>query len=193
MDAWEINEYIRLHEAFISYGINRIKRAFSKMGRRYNASDLEDYAQELRIVEYKCLQHFSPRYNTTIRTYIESSIGKYVLGIVRTQHKEKHTKLYYSAYFSDKVESGDGYQELIDTVADDQLPDEPRLDSVILSEGLLSLLPEAEREMVQYWIDWISYESIGEMYGIGIWEARYSIVKIIGKLRKVVDTQLEVS
>lgn len=187
MNESEINRYIKLHEGSIRLGLNQLKRSLREMGRRCTKDDLDDVAQELRIVEYKCLLHFKPYYHTRLQTYIDSSIQKYVYGLVRTQCKQKHTDIYNSASLSDPVHSGECSETLLDTIIDDKLHSEPRLDAVIFSDSLMALLDPPMRARVQAWLDGMTYQDIGLSEGVTGEAERQSIAKGIDRLRELVD------
>jgi RNA polymerase sigma factor (sigma-70 family) len=189
MNEYEINKYIKTHPGSINFGIKQFKRSMTEMGRRYSRDDLEDVAQELRIVMYKCLLHYKSFYHTGLRTYIESSIQKYVYGLIRNQCKPQNTNDYFVGSLNSSKQTGDGYEELINTIPDDRLPSEPRLDAVIFSDSLLALLDPIVRARIYLWIDGSTYQDIGLLEGITKQAVEDSIRRAIDKLREIVDNR----
>ena len=186
MNESEMDHYIKSHEGAIKLGLNQLKRSLREMCRRCTKDDLDDVAQELRIVEYKCLKNYKAYHHTTMRTYIDSSIQKYVYGLVRTQCKQKHTDIYNSASLSDPVHSGES-ETILDTIIDDKLTSEPRLDAVIFSDSLLSMLDPRIKARVIAWLDGLTYEEIGLMEGVTRQAVQQSINCGIDRLRELVD------
>jgi len=186
MNEKEMNHYIATHEGAIKLGLNQLKRSLREMGRRCTKDELDDMAQELRIVMFKCLRNYRAFYHTSLLTYIDSSIQKYVCGLVRTQCKQKHTDIYNSASLSDPVHIGES-ETILDTIIDDKLTSEPRLDAVIFSDSLLSMLDPRIRARVIAWLDGLTYEEIGLTEGVTGEAVRQSINCGIDRLRELVD------
>jgi DNA-directed RNA polymerase specialized sigma24 family protein len=189
MNEYEINKYIKTHPGSINFGIKQFKRSMTEMGRRYSRDDLEDVAQELRIVMFKCLKNFKPLFHNTLETYISSSIYKNVCGKISDQLTPKHTKIYFDVSLSETVGNDDGYDELGNTIVDDRLPEEPRLDAVIFSDSLLALLDPVVRSRIYLWIDGSTYQDIGLLEGISKQAVEDSIRRAIDKLREIVDNR----
>lgn len=138
---------------------------------------------------FKFLKNFKPYFHTAKETYIARSLENYVRGIVRTQCKPKHTATYYSASLSSPTQTGDGYEELINTIVDDKLPNEPRLDAVIFSESLLSMLDPPMRARICAWIDGIPVVEIAFREGVSRQMEQFYIDGGIDRLREIVDNQ----
>ena len=189
MTQKEMNGYIERHEGSIQYGVRLLRRSLREVGRRYSSDDMEDVAQELRIVMYKCLLNYNPCFRTTLRTYIESSIEKYISGIIRTQCGPKHTSMYFSASLHSPAKTIDGCDELGNTIINDRLPDEPRLDAVIFSDSLLELLDKTTRERIKAWLSGMTLKEIGIAEGFSSEMERLYIAKGIDRLREIVDNQ----
>ena len=187
MNEKELNHYIATHEGSIKLGLNQLRRSLRDMGRRCTKDDLKDVAQELRIVEYKCLKNYKAYHHTTMRNYIDSSIQKYVYGLVRTQCKQKHTDIYNSASLSDPVNGGES-ETILDTIIDDKLTSEPRLDAVIFSDSLLSMLDPRIKARVIAWLDGLTYEEIGLTEGVTGEAVRQSINCGIDRLLELGDS-----
>jgi DNA-directed RNA polymerase specialized sigma24 family protein len=189
MNELEMNRYIAHHDETIRRGIRQLKKALHEIGRRYSQDDMDDAAQELRIVMFKCLKNFKPWYKNTLETYISSSIQKNANGMIRTQCKPKHTTTYYSASLSSPTETEGGYEELINTIADDKLPSEPRLDAVIFSESLLSMLDPVSRARICAWLEGVPVVEIAFREGVSRQMEQFYIDRGIDSLRKIVDNQ----
>jgi hypothetical protein len=145
---------------------------------------------------FKCLQHFKPWYRNTLETYIASSIRSNVYGKISDQFKRpkdksnnKCTEVYFTASLSEPVHNEDGDRELVDIIVDDRLPGEPRLDAVILSDGLLSMLDQETRGIIEEWRDGMPYTTIYESRGMTLMQVRYRISRGIDRLREIVDNQ----
>jgi RNA polymerase sigma factor (sigma-70 family) len=187
MNEKEMNRYIEGHNGAIAAGVNQLRRALREMGRKYSKDDMEDVAQELRIVMFKCLVNFRPYFHTAQETYIARNIENHVRGIIRTQCRDKHTKMYFSTSLSEPINVEGGYEELVNTIVDDRLPNEPRLDAVIFSDSLLALLDPRIRARILAWVDGMTFLEIAASDNVSSQAVQDSIRRGIDKLREIVD------
>ena len=173
----EIDNYVKNHEPLVRGILSSIHIKMTK-------EEKEDASQELFETMIKCLHNYNPNKNTTVTTYVMSSLKKRALNIMRDRFSPQNQLNSTAKSLSTVIHNEDEYVLLEDTIYD-ECQFEDFVDTKLFIDSVTSKIEPELKYLLESWAGGATITYLAHEAGMSVQSTWSRVKRAINQMQDI--------